>query len=180
MKIINQLEYVNLVYPTTLTPDAPFCPPYPTVAQAGCGICCACMLVERLTEEILTVEEGIALSIEAGANRNGTDMKKLGAALAKKYQLQFSWSDTLSDLLCSLSKKGAAVLNVGGDAQGRVGTFSQHGHYVLAFAKNGDRIQIADPSYTREKYLHPDRAARVICMQDHTLEVPKEELCLLR
>ena len=71
---INQLAYADVPYPTTLNPGDVLREPYPSVARAGCGLCCVCMMVEFLTGERLSVEACINLSIRAGANYYGTDM----------------------------------------------------------------------------------------------------------
>ena len=43
---INQLAYADVPYPTTLNPGDVLREPYPSVARAGCGLCCVCMMVE--------------------------------------------------------------------------------------------------------------------------------------
>ena len=53
---INQLAYADVPYPTTLNPGDVLREPYPSVARAGCGLCCVCMMVEFLTGERLSVE----------------------------------------------------------------------------------------------------------------------------
>ena len=82
---INQLAYADVPYPTTLNPGDVLREPYPSVARAGCGLCCVCMMVEFLTGERLSVEACINLSIRAGANYYGTDMNRLGRAAAKRF-----------------------------------------------------------------------------------------------
>ena len=91
---INQLAYADVPYPTTLNPGDVLREPYPSVARAGCGLCCVCMMVEFLTGERLSVEACINLSIRAGANYYGTDMNRLGRAAAKRFNLEMEVSQS--------------------------------------------------------------------------------------
>lgn len=57
MKYINQLLYENMPYPTDVkNPDSPM--KNGNIKRAGCGLCCLCMVVDRLTTQSLPLEEG--------------------------------------------------------------------------------------------------------------------------
>jgi len=157
MKYINQLEYRNLLYPTTLERDAPLCAPYPSVAEAGCGLCCACMMINQLTKKQLSVQQCIDLAIKAGANRFGTDLGLLGNALASRYNLAMQVTDSMTQLTNCLRLGGCAVANVGGDRRGYQGVLSCGGHFVLVSKIDRDKVWILDPAYTEEKYQKPHR-----------------------
>lgn len=182
MKLINQLDYSATLYPTSLVQGIPAAPPYPTIARAGCGICCICMLVELLCGRALSVEEGIALSIEARANCFGTDMKRLGALVAERYQLNMRLTDEIGAVRSCLSSGGAAIFNVGGSTIHRKGTFSDGGHFVLAQAGPSGTLRVWDPSFSREKYQTEQRAERVQICQDRSLltelETIREDLAM--
>ena len=157
MRQINQLNYPDMQYPTTLEAGAQLCPPYPSVAKAGCGLCCACMLVEKMTGCQLALEECVRWSVEIGANTNGTNMVRLGEAIAERYGLQLAMGNDVDAVLRALQAGGCAVVNVGRTE----GLFSDQGHFVLAFQYQNGLIWIADPSYTREKYEKECRRDKV-------------------
>ena len=55
MKYINQLLYENMPYPTDAkNPDSPM--KNGNIKRAGCGLCCLCMVVDRLTTQSLPLE----------------------------------------------------------------------------------------------------------------------------
>ncbi len=164
---VNQLDYACVPYPTTLERGERLQKPYPSVAVAGCGLCCICMTVEFTTGKQLSVNECIDLSVESGANVFGTDMARLGAAAAGRYGLRFETADSV-DILCKCLKEGGcAVVNVGREN----GVFSDGGHYLFAAGldreKTGggtdgpERIWFLDPSFTKQKYDRPGRREKV-------------------
>ena len=150
---INQLDYTDLPYPTTLEKGTSLQPPYPTVAEAGCGLVSACMLIEGLAGIVLTVPEAVAFSVEMGANQFGTNMLCFGQAIADRYGLSFEAVDSMESLLACLDEGGMAILNVGKSK----GLFSDGGHFILAVKRTGQEVYILDPSATKEKYSAPYR-----------------------
>lgn len=54
MNYINQLNYKEMPYLTNLECPDSVLARKGTVSRAGCGLCCACMLVEGLTLEQLS------------------------------------------------------------------------------------------------------------------------------
>lgn len=167
---INQLDYSHVSYPTTLEPEGELRKPYPSVAKAGCGLCCVCMTVEALTGERLTVEDCIRLSIEAGANRFGTDMGLLGRAVSGRYGLSMTVSDEIGDVEKCLEEGGCVIFNAGKEH----GLFSDGGHFLLAAQLENGRIWILDPSDTKEKYSKPEKKSRVKRVEDFILAAPEE------
>ena len=181
---INQLAYADVPYPTTLDPGDVLREPYPSVARAGCGLCCVCMMVEFLTGERLSVEACINLSIRAGANYYGTDMNRLGRAAAKRFNLEMEVSQSVETLELWLEAGGCAVIHAGREH----GLFSDGGHYLFAdgLSMEADwegggaamKIWLLDPSFTEQKYERPDRRGRVELRDSHILagaELVKEE-----
>ena len=54
MKYINQLDYPHLPYYTdAANPEKTEEEKMRTVAKSGCGLCCACMMIDQLTTEEL-------------------------------------------------------------------------------------------------------------------------------
>ena len=154
MEYINQLEYGFLPYPTTLSPEeeSPQMP-YPTAAKAGCGLACLCMLGEGLGGEKLSMEQCVELSVACGANRDGTDLRKLGPIMAARWKLDYRESSELAELRQCLRAGGMAILNAGRHH----GLFSEGGHFLLAVAERNGMLCILDPSYSKEKYAASHR-----------------------
>lgn len=162
---VNQLAYTHLSYPTTLEWGASLQEPYPSVAAAGCGLCCVCMMVEGMTGTRLSVEQCVELSVAAGANVYGTDMKRLGAAVAQTYGLSMETRNSIEELLRCLTDGGCAILNAGRTN----GVFSDGGHYLLAVRADQEIVWMLDPSLTKEKYARPDRWGQVVLWEDYVL-----------
>lgn len=173
MKLVNQLEYGHLLYPTTMEQGAELKPPYPSVAKAGCGLCCVCMLAERLAGETLTVEKCIQFSIQVGANHFGTDMSRLAPAAAERYRLELNTGSDISALRDCLHAGGAAIVHVGRAN----GALSDGGHFLLAVKAERGLIWLADPSYSKEKYEKPYRRDLVSLEQGYVV-ISEENLLL--
>ena len=171
MKLINQLNYESLLYPTTMEEDAELKPPYPSIAKAGCGLCCVCMLADVLAGEMLSLEACIQLSMESGANHFGTDMRRLAPAVAERDGLELTAGDDIRILEDCLDHGGAAIVHVG-----RVnGALSDGGHFVLAVRAGEGSVWIADPSYSREKYEKPYRRD-LVSFADGYVGISRENL----
>lgn len=153
IRVLNQLDYEHISYPTSLEPGAAVREPYPTIAKAGCGLICACMLVSALTEKQLEPEEAIRISMEAGANHFGTDMPIFSAKIAEIYDFKLSVGTEQEELLAGLHAGASAILHAGKPQ----GLFSDGGHFVLATAAKGTSIYVLDPSFRQEKYEKPYR-----------------------
>lgn len=195
LRPVNQLDYACVPYPTTLERGERLQKPYPSVAVAGCGLCCICMTVEFMTGELLLIEKCVELSIKSGANVFGTDMERLGAAAAEAYGLRFETADSMDSLLKCLGEGGCAVVNVGR----KNGIFSDGGHFLFAAgiagyeegtAKDGNGpdeeengcqveadapkwIWLLDPSFTKQKYERPDRRKKVKLREPYILAPPE-------
>ena len=132
------------------------------IAAAGCGICVACMVVENLTLANFSIEECIETAYQAGATRKpGTEMSKLGPAVAERFGLTYSGTCDVEELKAHLAAGGMAVANSGGDREGYTGVFTHGGHYVLVVSGNADEACILDPSMREGKYDEPERIGKV-------------------
>lgn len=154
---VNQKNYSHVKYPTTISPEMPLKEPYPSVAEAGCGLCSAVMMVERLTGKRLSVEEAIDFSVQAEANRDGTDMKKLSKKLCEAFPLSVRFSNRISELKDCLETGGCAIINAGKTN----GLFSDGGHFLLAFQYEEQGVWLADPSFSEDKYHREERSHQV-------------------
>lgn len=148
MRILNQLDYENILYPTSLVKGEQPAEPYPSVAKAGCGLICACMLVSILTDKQLEPQEAVRISVRAGANHFGTDMPIFAKEIAERYGLELSSGSSKEELMNGLRTGAVAIIHAGKPK----GLFSDGGHFVLAAKAEGENIYIIDPSFKQEKY----------------------------
>lgn len=161
MLYLNQLKFPDIPYEHNL--DGGGAPPEKsTVAAAGCGPCCLCMMVENLTTGHLDLMDCLAMSAKLGANRKpGTDLKILGKWVAEGYGLDFSVTDDIRILAEHLRRGGMAVANSGGDREGYKGIFTHGGHYMAVVALDGEEVCILDPSYFPGKFDEDGRRGKV-------------------
>ncbi len=161
MLYLNQLEYGHLKYDHNMANGGP-----PegrnTVKTSGCGLCCASMVVDQLTDKELPIEECVRLSEENGANlKIGTSMDVLGKIVAEKYDLDFSYTNDIRRAIAHLKRGGRVIALVGGDRDGYVGLFTKRGHYILLLSYDGEEFSILDPSLTDTKFEAEGRVGRV-------------------
>ena len=83
MKYLNQLEYPSIPYPTDIShPGSPL--NSGSVKEAGCGLCCLAMAVDRLTDQSVSLKKLVSLSVKHKANLlPGTDMEILGPVVGQ-------------------------------------------------------------------------------------------------
>ena len=163
MKYINQLEYEHIPYPTRVKQEE-FAPNgYPsTVRSSGCGLCCASMVVDLLTDKTLTIEDSVRLSEECVANHSpGTDLAVLAPALAEKFGLCYKQSNDLEETIAHLKNGGVAVALTVIKEGKKISLFAEYGHYILLVSTDGKDFCILDPYYKLEKFDIPERAGKV-------------------
>lgn len=163
MRYVNQLEYPHLPYPTKIKKaDVPEEKKKTTVRSSGCGLCCACMTVDLLTDKSLDIEEFVRISEECGANHGvGTDMSMLGPVIAEKFGLSYSKTNDLDEAIAHLRSGGAIISHVGIPKDATIGLFTKSGHYISLISTDGEEFCILDPSWSEEKYKIPERLGRV-------------------
>lgn len=163
MRYVNQLEYPHLPYPTKIKKaDVPEEKKKTTVKSSGCGLCCACMTVDMLTDKTLDIAECVRISEECGANHGvGTDMSILGRVIAEKYGLIHTKTNDLDEAIAHLRNGGAIIAHVGIPECASIGLFTKSGHYIFLASTDGEEFCILDPSWSPEKYKIPERAGWV-------------------
>ncbi len=181
MKYRNQLNYPHMLYKTGLKLDydyylankeridasnfgplkfepgmKPLTNPQTTVAQAGCGLCCAVMVADHLDPESkFDIEDALELSYEAHANEGiGTEYDPYAKTFAEKMNYDWKGTNSLEEVDEWLATGGAVVAKVGGDRKdGHIGIFTHGWHYIFVAYKRPDgRYAILDPSQTPTKY----------------------------
>ena len=162
MKYYNQLEYEHIPYRTKVKQDIPEEQKMRNVRRSGCGLCCACMTVDALTTEELSVEECVRIAEECVANHAvGTDMNVLGPVIAERFGLVYTKTSELSEAIAHLQGGGKIIAHVGVPEGKEIGLFTKGGHYISLIATDGKEFTILDPSYTPEKFHIPEREGRV-------------------
>lgn len=163
MKYINQLEYAHLPYPTKIKMEnIPEEKKKTTVRSSGCGLCCACMTVDLLTDKSLEIEECVRIAEECGANHSvGTNMTVLAPVIAEKFGLTYSKTNDLDEAIKHLQNGGAVISHVGIPEGASIGLFTKSGHYISLISTDGKEFCILDPSWSAEKYKIPERLGRV-------------------
>ena len=161
MLYVNQLEYPHLRYNHNVDFGGP-----PegrnSVKTSGCGLCCASMVVDQLTDKSLPIEDCVRLSEETGANRwIGTSMKVLGKALSERYEIDFSYTNDIDEAIAHLTKGGRVIVLVGGAREGYADLFTKRAHYMLMLSYDGEEFCILDPALSDTKYTEEGRVGRV-------------------
>ena len=135
-----------------------------TVSSSACGLCCAVMMADQLIPNCdFELTDAIDLSYETKANHlRGTDYRLFAPALAEKLNLRYEVGHELADLHRCLQSGGKVVAHVHGARDGREGTFSHGGHYILVIGYEADgRLAILDPAYVPGRYDIPERKDKV-------------------
>lgn len=162
MRYLNQLDYEAMPYPTdTEHPESEYAV-HGNVRMAGCGLCSVCMLVDKLCAAPFSLEECRDLSVSVGANHAiGTDMQILAPAVAERFGLRLSITNDIAELTNCLRIGGTVIINVGGDHDSYIGTFSNIGHYIVAIQESNNEFCLVDPSWTEVKYQSEPQCSRV-------------------
>lgn len=152
MIFYNQNDYAHIPYPSAGFPNE-------NIAEAGCGICSACMVVENLTGEHFSVAECAAFALASEArDDSGTVMEKLAPALCERFGLSFEATDDKEKTLAFLNAgEGMVIANPGGDREGHVGLFTTGGHYIVLSAARYRTVQVLDPSLSPTKFSKESR-----------------------
>ena len=163
MQYINQLDYSHIIYHTRVKMEGVTKEDMlRNVAMSGCGLCCACMAVDILTDKHLSVDESVKISEESVANHSvGTDMHIFGPAFSEKFGLSYSNTDSLDEAISHLQAGGVIIAHVGVPIGEEIGLFTKKGHYILLVSTDGKEFCFLDPSYTTEKFKIPERAGKI-------------------
>ena len=162
MRHINQRRYSYIPYPQwTDEPENPR-GKQGTVRSGGCGLCCACMVVDQLTTETFPVREAAELSMAVGGNHaSGTDMKIFGPVFAEKFGLTFATTYDVNEAVEAVRNGGRVIALVGAKEPQHKGIFTKGGHFITIIAATKDEVCILDPSWTSGKFTKWEKAGLV-------------------
>ncbi|MCF0151411.1 MAG: hypothetical protein HUJ80_08385 [Firmicutes bacterium] len=137
------------------------------MAQAGCGLCCAIMVADRLFTDVdYDLLDTREVSYASGGNGFiGTDYEAFAPAWAEKIGAKLLMTNDLADVDRCLATGGVAVALSTGDREkdGYIGVFTHGAHYITLVSKGEDGMYtILDPSLKEGKYDEPGREGKVV------------------
>lgn len=140
-----QLDYEHVPYPS------PVGSPNGNLANNGCGVCSASMVVENMLGVSFTPEESAKLAKACGAREGfGTDLYIYSPVFARQFGLNVKDTEDADEALRFLQEgRGMVIANTQGDRpqDGYIGVFSNSGHYVVLAGANGNEVLVWDPMY---------------------------------
>ncbi len=153
-----QLDYPDRPYPRTTTGEG-------TIADNGCGPCCAAMIAENMLGIDFKPWDACELAIACGAREEpGTDFYRFTPAFAERTGLHVWWTEDAEEALRFLQEgRGMIVANTQGDRpkDGWIGVFSDTGHYIVLAGAEGNTVRVWDPMYRPGRYDIPGRKGKV-------------------
>ena len=156
MNFYCQLDYRHVPYPSPTSPNG-------NIADNGCGVCSASMVVEYLTGCDFPPEEAAKLAKACGAREGfGTSMAPYAPAICEKFDLVFRTTTDPGEVKEFLQKKaGVVIANTLGDREGWIGVFSDSRHYVVLASVEEDIVAVWDPMLNPGRYDIPGRIGKV-------------------
>ncbi len=151
-----QLDYSHIPYPSPTSP-------YGTVANNGCGVCAASMMIENMLQISFPPEQSARLAKQCGAREGfGTNLYLYANALAAQFGLCVHHTEKVEEAMQFLREScGMVIANVQGNREGYTGVFAESGHYIVLTQISGDWVAVLDPSYRPGRYDLPGRAGKV-------------------
>lgn len=151
-----QLDYAHIPYPSPSSPRG-------TLADNGCGVCCASMVTERMTGQCFPPEEAAAVAIHCGARAGfGTNMALFAPAFSKMFGLHYAATTIPAQALAFLEEgQGMVIANTLGDREDWTGVFSDGRHYVVLTGACHGTVAVLDPMLSPGRYDIPGRAGKV-------------------
>lgn len=140
-----QLDYEHVPYLSPVgRPDG-------NIANNGCGVCAASMVVENLLGVAFPPEESAKLAKACGAREGyGTDLYIYAPVVAEKFGMSVRDTEDADEALRFLQeKRGMVIANVRGNRpeDGYIGVFSDSGHYVVIAGAEDTTVKVWDPMY---------------------------------
>ena len=156
-----QLDYEHVPYPS------PVGSVEGNIANNGCGVCSASMVVENMLDVPFPPEEAAKMAKACGAREGyGTDLYIFSPVFAKAFGMTCRDTEDPDEALRFLQeKRGMVIANVRGDRpdDGYIGVFSDSGHYVVIAEAEGTTVKVWDPMYKlgSDRFEKPGRKEKV-------------------
>lgn len=147
MKFYCQLDYEHIPYPSKTSPLG-------NLANNGCGVCCASMIVENMTSYEFPPQQAALLAKACKAREGfGTNMKIFAPVFAQKFGLKVTSTYQSQEVLEFLqAKKGMVIANTIGNHDDWIGVFSDSFHYIVLCDANHHEVAVLDPMYRQGRY----------------------------
>ncbi len=151
-----QLDYAHIPYPSPTSPNG-------TIANNGCGVCCASMVVETMTGCLFPPEEAAKMAKACGAREGfGTAMDIFAPAFSQAFGLRVTVTEDAQAALRFLQfQRGLVIANTLGDREGWTGVFSDSRHFIVLCQVDGEEAAVWDPMYRPGRYDVPGRKGKV-------------------
>ena len=170
MRYVNQKKYPDKIYVTRANPEDPRheIGKTTTVSNAGCALCSAVMVADRLLPNFkFELEDVMAISYEAKANWSAGTSRAFFPAFGEKLGLRYEPGSTVEELKHCLQTGGAAMVTVSEVKGEHVGLFTHGGHVMAIIGVEPDgRIAILDPSNVPGKFEEEGRVGKVEVRED--------------
>ena len=156
MNFYCQLDYKHIPYPSPSSVNG-------NIADNGCGVCCASMVVEALCDTIFPIEVSAKFAKNSGAREGfGTNMVILAPALASEFNLKVTPTLDTNEVKDFLrNKKGLVIANTIGDREDWIGVFSDGRHYIVLTSLEDNIVGVLDPMYKEGRYDIEGRKGKV-------------------
>jgi hypothetical protein len=138
-----QLDYEHVPYPS------PMGAVNGNLANNGCGVCSASMLVENMLDVPYPPEVAAKEAKACGAREGyGTNLYIYAPVVAEHFGMKLTVTEDGQEALRFLQEgRGMVIANTYGDRDDYIGVFSNSGHYVVVCEASGDEIGVLDPMY---------------------------------
>ena len=156
MNFYCQLDYEQIPYPSPTSPHG-------NLANNGCGVCSAAMVVEAMTGRAFPPMEAARFAKACGAREGvGTNMAVFAPAFSRAFGLHYAATSDPTLVQAFLEEqRGLVIANTQGDREGWVGVFSDSRHFVVLSACSGGQVAVWDPMLSPDRYDKPGRAGKV-------------------
>jgi hypothetical protein len=119
------------------------------LANNGCGVCSASMLVENMLDVPYPPEVAAKEAKACGAREGyGTNLYIYAPVVAEHFGMKLTVTEDGQEALRFLQEgRGMVIANTYGDRPEHIGVFSDSGHYVVLASANGTEVKVWDPMY---------------------------------
>ena len=154
-----QLDYEHVPYPS------PVGAVNGNIANNGCGVCSASMLVENMLDVPYPPEVAAKEAKACGAREGyGTNLYIYAPVVAEHFGMKLTVTEDGQEALRFLQAgKGMVIANTYGDRPEHIGVFSDSGHYIVVAEANGTEVKVWDPMYKlgSDRFEKEGRKAKV-------------------
>lgn len=156
MSFYRQLDYEHIPYPSPTSPHG-------NLANNGCGVCSAAMVVEAMTGQTFPPEEAARLAKACGAREGfGTNMAIFAPMFSRAFGLHYAATGDPALAQAFLEEeRGMVIANTLGDREGWIGVFSDSRHFVVLPKCVNGQVAVWDPMLSPGRYDKPGRAGKV-------------------